>query len=249
MGLIFPLIATFIFWVIFFMVTNIPSVTLVAFGILLVWCVIVVTYIGGRSWYRQWSVWMCYLFLMLSSFGLLLIIESVRMRNIYIIIMGIVSGLLTYTFMHFSREASTFKGRGYLELINFAYLLTLWQTFVLLYFVIITYDVSVWSSLAIAVPLSYVLSRGIVTTYLSDARSMVMTSAVLTLTTIELYIVFELLPLTYYVLATLVIVWFITVIEIVRTTRAAGGRQNTFSLYTLLMVIAIVALLITAQWP
>jgi len=245
---IFPYVFALMYWVIFFVLTNAPQHSLFLLFTLLTVYIFTVGYIGRRFFFRQWNLWINFFLFLISSYGLVLIINSITFRNAFIIFSGFLGGLLVYIVTIYSRRSDAFFSRRYLEFISFIYLVTFWQLSILIYFGLLAYDTSIWSALSVFIPVTYLLGRGIISVHILDKKASGFIQAILVITTLEFAYFIELLPIHYFVLATILTIWFFFVLELVFLSKETINRKRTFSVYTLLSLAAMILILLTSKW-
>lgn len=245
---LFPFVAAFVYWLLFFLSITIPDQIPVLFLILLAWFIGTIAYIGRLRWYLYWQLFINYTLFVFSSFTMLLVLSNATLRNVYTVFAGLLIGLLCYVYYRYIRDKHIFSVKIYLEFVGFVYLITLWQLFTIVYFMLISFNASLLYAICTIIPVTYIIARGIIGMHSLKKSSERLVISVITLTTVEFFYVLQLLPLHYYVLGTLLTVWFFFVMEMVLEGQQLASRRRIFSRYTLFMAIAMLLLFVTSQW-
>ena len=141
-----------------------------------------------------------------------------------------------------------FIAKTYLRFLSFIYLITIWQVFIILFFVLISYDVSLWQAAIVAAPLILSTGRGVLDSYDLKKSSASLVLMVITLTTVEFFIFLQLLPLHYIILASMLMLWFFFLVEMVLTGQELSSRKRVFKVYGAALIAAFILILITARW-
>jgi hypothetical protein len=248
MRYLYPYIFTLIYWISYFIFINVESARAAVFPLFLLFAIATLIIINRRDLFRYWNLWINLLIFFASSFGILLIFTHPTARNLHVILFGVICGSVIYTVQHFARESHIMIAKRYLHFLGFVFVIALWQSVAVLYFIIISYNASIWSATLIVAFLTFFLGRGIIITHGLKRSSEMLVLLVLTLTTAELYHLIWLLPLHYYVLAALVTSWFYFIIEMVLSGQDIQSRKLIFRLYSTILIIVVILLLITASW-
>ncbi len=241
-----PYIFTLFYWAVLYSLTTVPAITLYAFIFFIVLFIVFAFMIGGRR--RQWNFWFSNFLFLVSSFGFVLIIASPLVRNAYIAAFGILAGLMWYVAIRYFEHAEGFLAHTYLHFIGFIYLITFWQMTALLYFMLLSYETPFWAPGLIVLVYTFILGRGIILAHGLKKSSETLVLTVLTLTSFEIFYFVRLLPLHYYVLATLVASWYFFIIEMVLSGQEISSRRKMFKVYTSIFIAVVAVLLLTASW-
>lgn len=246
MRFIFPYIFALLTWIAAYSLILSPKSALFALIAYGVFCVISAVYVARKRLLADWNLWVNLLIYFFSSLGYVLIIGSPSYRNAYIAVFGAISGIVLYVAMRFSRDANALITKNYIRFIGWIFILAFWQTIAGIYFLQVAYDASVWSGAVILAILTYVLGRGIIGIYGLTKSSMRLVLLVLTLTLVEFSLFLTLLPIHYYVQATLATGWFYFIIELVLSGQALASRKVIFKTYSIALLVAYILLLVTA---
>ena len=248
MRFIFPYIFALLTWIAAysFMVSprSIPY-ALAAYGVL---CVVTAVAAARRRIFADWNLWVNLFIYFFSSLGYVLIIGSPAYRNAYIAAFGAISGVVMYVALRFSRDANALITKNYVRFIGWIFILAFWQMSAGIYFMQVAYDASVWSGAVILALLTYVLGRGIIGVHGLAKSSARLVLLVLTLTLVEFSLFLTLLPIHYYVQATLATSWFYFIIELVLSGQSLASRKVIFRSYSIALFVVCILLLVTAAW-
>ncbi|MBI4090682.1 MAG: hypothetical protein HY422_01535 [Candidatus Komeilibacteria bacterium] len=248
MRFIFPYIFALLTWVAAYSSVvsprSIPYV-LGAYGGL---CIGTAIAVARRRLLSDWNLWVNFCIFFFSSLGYTLIIASPAFRNAYIAAFGAVCGVVMYVALRFSRDANALITKNYVRFIGWIFILAFWQMLAGIYFMQVAYDASVWSGAVIIALLTFVLGRGIIGIHGLTKSSMRLVLLVLTLTQVEFSLFLTLLPIHYYVQATLATSWFYFIIELVLSGQSLTSRKAIFRAYSIALSIACILLLLTAAW-
>ncbi len=243
-----PYTCSLIYWVLFFLAVNNPQFTLAIAGILAIWYGIIVIIIGRRHLVSERLLWLSGLLFLASSYGMMMIINSVILRNLFVVISGFLVGIWFQVVLRYIRDTRAFLAKFYLQFLSFIYLITFWQFFVVTYALLILYDYSISASLVVVLLIVYLLSRGMIHIQPLRKSSETLVITVLTITTLEFYIALHLLPFHYVTLATMLTVWFFYFIEMVFAGQEVSSRKVIFRRYTVITLAALLLIFLTARW-
>lgn len=248
MRFIFPYIFALLTWVAAYSFILSPQsipYTLAAYGMV---CVVTAVAVARHRLFNDWNLWGNLFVYFFSSLGYTLIIASPAYRNAYIAAFGALSGIVMYVVLRFSQDANALITKNYVRFIGWIFIVAFWQTTAGIYFMQVAYDASVWSGSIIVVLLTYVLGRGIIGIHGLTKSSARLVLLVLTLTLVEFSLFLTLLPIHYYVQATLATSWFYFIIEMVLSGQSLVSRKKIFRSYSIALVVACILLLVTAAW-
>ena len=112
---IFPYIFTLVYWISLFFSVNSQSIARYSLLIFLAWYFIVAVFIGGRFFYRQWNIWLNVFLLFISSFVFVSIITSQAVRNVYIVFIGLIGGIVIYALIKYFEDQKSYTAKNYLR--------------------------------------------------------------------------------------------------------------------------------------
>ncbi|MEK7583747.1 MAG: hypothetical protein AAB490_00745 [Patescibacteria group bacterium] len=246
---VYPYFYVFGYWILFFSFINNPKLAIITWLAMTAWLLIAAVGIGGRhGLIRHWDLWLNYLIFTWTSFGIVLILASPVTRNLYSIVTGIVSGLLLYAAIRIVREPHQFIARNFVRVSGFVNTLSLWQAAAVIYFMVTSYNAPLSYGVVIIGLLAFILGRGVINAHGLRKSSAGLVLLTLALTTGEIALYSRLLPVHYYVRATIVASWFYLIIEMVLAGQEISSRRAIFRRYLILLTTILAALLLTAAW-
>ncbi|OGY91393.1 MAG: hypothetical protein A3B31_02320 [Candidatus Komeilibacteria bacterium RIFCSPLOWO2_01_FULL_53_11] len=246
---VYPYFYAFGYWIIFFSFINTPKLTFGAMLAATVWLLIAALGIGGhRGLMKHWDLWLNYLIFTWTSFAIVLILASSATRNLYSIATGILSALLLYAAIRIVREPHQIVARNFERVSGFVNTLSLWQAAAVIYFMIVSYNAPLSYGIIIIGLLAFILGRGVINAHGLRKSSAGLVLVTLVLTTSEIALYSRLLPVHYYVRATIVASWFYLIIEMVLAGQEISSRRTIFRGYLILLISILVAILLTAAW-
>ncbi len=248
MRYIFPYVFALVYWLLFFTSAANPQLVYYTLGFLFLWSIVTIGIIDGKRWYRHWNIWLNVLLYLVSSFFFVLIMTSSELRQLYIMLGGVVAGVLVYMLLRYAKITNLFEAKNYLLVISFIHIITFWQVSALVYFMMVLFDAKLMPGAFLIAVLTYVLGRGSIFDHGLKKSSGWLVLGVLVLTTTELSLLLSLLPVHYYTLATLLTVWFFFVVEMVIAGQEVSSRKRLFRSYTTFSLIVMALLLLTATW-
>jgi hypothetical protein len=225
-----------------------PSFAYYALGLLCLWIIVTIGIIDGRGWYRHWNLWLNVSAFLISSFFFSLIMVSPALRQLYIMLGGAIGAVLTYVLLRYMNMSNVFEAKSHVLVISFTHLITFWQASALLYFMIVLFDAKLLPGAMLFALLTFLLGRGSILDHGLKKSSGSLVLGVLVLTTTECSLLLSLLPVHYYILATVLTIWFFFVVEMVIAGQEVSSRKALFKRYALLSLSAMAVLLATTAW-
>ena len=243
-----PSITTLVYWVLFFLLISYAGAFYYWLALITLAIAILIIAVSGKRFMAVWSTWLNFSLFIFSSTAFLLIINSATVRNAYVFFFGAVTGALIYATNRYFDHDNVFIAAHYLEFVHFIYFVTFWQAMSLVFFSLIAIQIPFWQTVYLVAILTFLLARGIVLTQRLSKSSPVLILTVLTLTTAEFFYFLALLPVTYFVAATLLTLWFFLIVQIVSLGQELTSRRHIFRVYTTVVLLAMLLLLLTAPW-
>lgn len=248
MRYIFPYIFSLVYWLLFFVSLAMPGTVYYTLSLLGIWFLVTVAIVSGRTWYRYWNIWVNILLFLVTSFFFSLTMVSAVSRQIFVMFGGLLGGLLIYMLIRYITTAQQFVAKNYLLVMSFVHIITFWQSSALLYFIILYYDAKILPAAVALTLLTFLLGRGTIVDHGLRKSSSTLVLGVLTVTTLELFVILSLLPIHHYTLATMLATWFFFIIQLVIAGQEVSSRKHLFKRYLIFMLIVMALLLITASW-
>jgi len=205
------------------------------FGLVLSWlvCLWLFRLISRRQFFANWPLWLMLSLFLFSIFGQFAIIENLAWRIFYLLVASAAWVWLVYSLHAFFLDQRSFLAKQYMEFNNIFVCFGLWQVINFLYFALLFLNIWYFVAILLAAMMIVLCSWYIFNfTQLRKSKlSLVLIG--LTLTTIELFIVIQLLPLHYYVQSALVTSWFYFIIQLTLQGQDVTSRRQLFWRYLL----------------
>lgn len=246
MKFIFPYLFTLVYWFCYFTFVHAKGFALASVLFFLVWFVISAAVVSGKRIVDDWSAWLNLLIFFISSYGLLLVSSSQQAKNIYIFAFGLLSGFIIYTLLRYTEEQHRVAADRYLRFVSFIYLVSFWQVAVVIDFMVISFDASSLYAAFIIGMVCYAVFKGILASHYLRKSDPRLVTAVAVLTTVQLTFFLELLPLHYFVFATLTSLWLLFIIEMVIAGQGLGSRRALFHRYLWVFLAITFSVLVSA---
>ncbi len=199
--------------------------------------------ISRKSFTSFLPTWIAFTLYLVSTVLQLSIIENPSAQQWFIVVAGLLWFSILYAVAYYFTNNREFVGKQFLEITQAVHFITLWQILNVLNFTLIFIHIPIWQAWLIVVAVTLLLGYQLLTFHGLRKGSIWLSLIALTLTSLELFVTINLLPLHFYVQSALVTLWFFFVIRLTLQGQEVTSRKKLF-FSSLIFILIIGTLLI-----